>query len=62
MKARDTRPPTAKSLQWYLKELVCQSFLKEYVLTLGASTSTGQPSAPPPAEPQHAITQYKAIE
>ena len=34
-----------RSLQWYLKEFVCQGFLKEYILTLGAASGSGQLSA-----------------
>jgi len=45
-----------RSLQKYLKELVRQGFLKEYILTLGAASDAGQSSALTPAQPQHMIT------
>jgi len=36
-----------------------QGFLKEYILT---STAASGSSSTPPTQPQHLITQYKAIE
>ena len=50
------------SLQKHQKELICQDFLKEYVLTPEAASDAGQLSVLPPTQSQHMITQYKAIE
>ena len=51
-----------KNLRRYLEELVRQSFLKEYICIPEAVSGSGQSSAPSPAQPQHMITKYKAIE
>ena len=51
-----------QSLRKYLEELIRLGFLKEYVLTPEAASRSRQPSAPPPTQPQPAITQCKAIE
>ena len=46
----------------YLEDLVCQDFLKEYILTPGAASESGQLNAPPPTQSQYVITKYKTIE
>jgi len=49
------------SLWKYLEELIHLGFIKEYIFTPEAASRLGQTNAPP-AQPQHMITQYKAIE
>ena len=51
-----------RSFLKYLEELVCQGFLKEYILTPGTTSDARQPRAPSTTQVRHMITQYKVIE
>jgi len=51
-----------RSLQKYLKELICRGFLKKYIPTPEIDAGFGQTLIPPPTQSQHTISQYKSIE